>query len=132
MFRTSADCLLTINDRGVVDGVLDVGTALNVKALCKSLTIDDSVGVVELSGFGALRHAHRSTKGETRITADFLIAITGRIPVTLGNYVTLIFTVFTGLSALTFTGILVGETYNINDEREQIQRLTIICDAAVT
>lgn len=132
MYAISADCTLTILDQGVVDGTPTTGTALNVKLKCKRLNISDSVGTVELSGFGAPRHAFRPTKGETRISADFLIDWTGVIPVTLGNYVQLVFNIASGLSAGTFLCVLTALEYDTNDERETVQRMTFMGDASIT
>lgn len=121
----ASDVIVQIQDRGAVDGSPATLSVTTVTTLARRLSIQSRVGKrIDVSGFGVASN-FRPGKTMTEVTLEILVAYSGRISLTIGNYVQVEYTIG-GNSEVLFIGFLESVEDDINDESEVIQRLTIV------
>lgn len=122
----ASDCLINIIDGGPIDAT-PIGTPVTVKAKAKRIQKDDDIVEINCKGIGDASARFRPGSSKYMLVIDLLIGkASGAIAVTLGNYLKWEFATDAALTPASDSGMVKGNSIEVNDEQETIQRITVI------
>jgi hypothetical protein len=134
------DVGITVTDLGVFPG--GSGNPVDITAFATSISVEDKVDIVEVSGIGDLRKQKRPVKAETNIKIELRVTDSGLVLVNdsgqpvIGNVVSVTYTPNTGnvvtggsVGTVMRRGILESCTWDGQEADAQKQTIQIACDA---